>query len=87
MTELSRIHAAPPARQETRLRSVAVQLEAGFLAEMLKTAGVGKPPSTFSGGAGEDHLASFLVDEHARALAERGGIGLAEAIFDAIKDR
>ncbi|MFN4099923.1 MAG: rod-binding protein [Pararhodobacter sp.] len=40
-----------------------------------------------SGGAGEEHFASFLADEQARAMVARGGIGLADAIEQALRLR
>ena len=74
--------------QEKALREAAVSLEASFLSEMLKSAGLGKSPDSMTGGgAGEDQFSSFLVDEHARALAESGGIGLAESLYHALKER
>ncbi|MGR3494783.1 rod-binding protein [Citreimonas sp.] len=79
---------APPAQQrEQALRDVAQKLEATFLSEMLKSAGLGKTPEGFGGGSGEDQFASFLRDEHAKAIAARGGIGLAETLFNALKGR
>lgn len=70
-----------------RLREVARELEASFLAEMLKHAGLGATSESFGGGAGEDQFASLLRAEHARALADRGGIGLAESLFRALTAR
>lgn len=70
-----------------KLRAAAQELEANFLAEMLKSAGVGKTPDSFGGGAGEDQFASFLRLEQAREMASRGGIGLAESIFHALKEK
>lgn len=87
MTDLSPVQGATPSANDRPLRDVAIKLEASFLAEMLKTAGLGKTPDAFGGGAGEDQFASFLVHEQARALAERGGIGLAETIFNALKGK
>lgn len=77
----------PPASQDTALRAAAEQLEAQFLAEMLKSAGLGKTSDSFGGGAGEDQFASFLVKEQALAIVRAGGIGLAESIFDSLKER
>lgn len=74
----------PPAEA---LRAAADALEASFLAEMLKSAGFGQSRGAFGGGAGEDQFASLLVKEHATALVRAGGIGLSEAIFDALKER
>jgi len=65
----------------------AKELEAGFLAEMLKSAGLGKTSESFGGGAGEDQFSSFLVQEQARAMVDAGGIGLSEAFFNALKER
>lgn len=76
--------AAPPGMA---LRRAAEALEATFLAEMLKSAGFGAArEGAFGGGAGEAQFASFLVAEQARAMAEAGGIGLAESIFNALKE-
>jgi Rod binding domain-containing protein len=44
-------------------------------------------PSSFGGGAGEEAFSSLLTEEYARLLAERGGIGLAEQVFEALKQR
>jgi flagellar protein FlgJ len=76
-----------PAATEQKLRTAAQELEANFLAEMLKSAGVGKTPESFGGGAGEDRFASFLRLEQAREMAARGGIGLAESIYHALKEK
>ena len=81
--KISPVNSAPQAQ----LRKVAQELEATFLAEMLKSAGVGKTPEAFGGGAGEDQFASFLRVEQARAMAAKGGIGLTEAIFESLKER
>ncbi len=75
----------PPGDQP--LRDAAQRLEATFLAEMLKAAGLGETRGSFSGGAGEDQFASFLVQEHAMALVKAGGIGLSESIYEALKER
>lgn len=71
--------------QEKRLRHAAQELEASFLAEMLKSAGFGEARDAFGGGAGEQHFASFMVDAHARNMAEKGGIGLAQSIYESLK--
>lgn len=69
------------------IRKVAEKLEAQFLAEMLKSAGLGKTGGEFSGGEGEDQFQSFLVSAQAEKMVERGGIGLAEVIFESLKGR
>jgi Rod binding domain-containing protein len=77
----------PQPDQLGSLRKAAQELEATFLAEMLKSAGVGKTPEAFGGGAGEDQFGSFLRLEQAREMAASGGIGLSEALFNAMKER
>jgi len=72
---------------DAELREAANKLEATFLAEMLKAAGLGKSRDSFGGGAGEDQFSSFLVQEQATAMVEAGGIGLAESIFNSLKER
>lgn len=75
-----------PPRADQDLRQVAQELEATFLAEMLKTAGLHKTSAAFGGGVGEDQFGSFLVKAQADELAKAGGIGLAEQIFEALKE-
>jgi len=79
-------HNALPS-QEVALMKAARELEANFLAEMLKSAGLGETPEAFGGGAGEDQFASFLRLEQARAMVDAGGIGLAQSLFEALKER
>ena len=79
--------AGPAPRNEEALRQVARDLEATFLAEMLAVAGLGEMPETFGGGVGEEQFASMLRQEQARIIASGGGIGLAETIFHALKER
>ena len=67
-----------------KLRDAAVQLEASFLAEMLKSAGLQKTSDAFGGGAGEDQFGSLLVRAQADAMARAGGIGLAEMFYTAL---
>jgi len=71
--------------EDTSLRKVAKELEASFLAEMLKYSGVAVPSDSFGGGAGEDAFASFLINQYADQFAGAGGIGLAENIFHSLK--
>lgn len=73
------------ARKDQALRSAARKLEAGFLAEMLKSAGVGQARDSFGGGVGEDQFSSFMVEEQARMMVAAGGIGLCEQLFEALK--
>ncbi|RYH09240.1 rod-binding protein [Tropicimonas sp. IMCC6043] len=76
-----------PRNTEAGLRKVAQQLEAAFLSEMLKHAGLGDTPEAFGGGAGEDQFSSLLRNIQADRIASRGGIGLAESIFNSLRER
>jgi Rod binding domain-containing protein len=78
---------APAAAREREARAAAEAFEAAFLAEMLKYSGINAMPSGFGGGAGEEAFASFLTEEYARLLAERGGIGIAERVFGLLEQR
>lgn len=73
--------------RDAALMQAAKELEASFLAEMLKSAGLGKVQDAFGGGAGEEQFASFLRQEQARMMVESGGIGLAQSLFEALKER
>ncbi|SFB05543.1 Rod binding protein [Poseidonocella pacifica] len=77
----------PSEKSDTALRDVATKLESTFLAEMLKHAKLGESRGDFGGGVGEDQFSSFLVQAQADAMAEAGGIGLAESLFAALKER
>ncbi len=83
---------APPLRPPipdatTRLRDAANALEAGFLTEMLKAAGFGATRDAMGGGIGEDQFSSFLREAQAKEMVKAGGIGLAQSLFDAMKER
>lgn len=73
--------------KDASLRKVASKLEAAFLSEMLKSAGFGEARNAFGGGAGEEQFSSFLREAQAEAWVNQGGIGLAEALFESLKER
>lgn len=73
--------------RDDKLRDASEKLEASFLAEMLKSAGFGRTPESFGGGEGEDQFASFLIQAQADKMVEAGGIGLAEQLFEVLKER
>ena len=76
-----------PTTQDAAVRDAANKLEASFLTEMLKSAGLGKSREGLGGGgAGEDQFSSFLVRAQAEQITEAGGIGLAESLYQAMKD-
>ena len=70
-----------------RLQAAAEDLEAAFLAEMLKSAGLGKTRQSFGGGAGEDQFSSFLVQHQAQQLARSGGVGLSEILLQSMMEK
>lgn len=72
---------------DLKMMEAAKDLEATFLAEMLKSAGFGASRTSFGGGIGEDQFSSFLREEQAREMVEAGGIGMAQALFEAMKVR
>lgn len=74
-------------KPQLAMHAAAEQLEATFLAEMLKSAGLGAQSHGFSGGIGEDQFASFQREALAEAMVKRGGIGLAEVFFNALKEK
>ena len=65
-----------------QLRKTAQDFEASFLSQMLKpmfaNLGAAKP---FGGGTGEDMWRSLQVNEYGKAIAQKGGIGLADSVF------
>ncbi len=68
------------------MRQAAMDLESAFLSEMLKAAGLGKTSESFGGGAGEDQFSSFLVEAQAKQMTKAGGSGLAESLYNALKE-
>ena len=75
--------ATPPPQpdQADAMMAKAQEMEAAFLSEMLSYSGLGELQGPFGGGAGEAQFVSFLRQEQARLIVEKGGIGLAELIF------
>ncbi|MBN8292323.1 rod-binding protein [Rhodobacter sp. NTK016B] len=79
---------ADPSRADPAIRHSAEALEATFLAEMFKSAGLFRPTEALGGGGeGEQQFTSFLADERARAIVAQGGIGLADAIESSLRLR
>jgi len=77
---------APARPADAVLRSQAQALEAAFLSEMLAHAGLGAAEDgAFGGGIGEQQFASFLRQSQAELMVKRGGIGLAEQLFQAMQ--
>jgi peptidoglycan hydrolase FlgJ len=77
---------SPSQARDEELRDLANELESTFLAEMLKSAGVGKSRESMGGGAGEEQFSSFMVKAQADQMVRAGGIGLAESLFESLKE-
>jgi len=81
------VTATPPLPMDQRRQELWVKaqaMEASFLAEMLRHAGFSSPSEGFDGGMGEEQFASFLRDGQAKVMAQAGGIGLAEKVFESL---
>lgn len=77
--------ASPDTRSpDTRLREAARNLEATFIAEMLRASGAGRQAGL---GDGDSPFASFLLDARAQEIARAGGLGLAEVLFESLARR
>ncbi len=85
--DLGAVAQAAQARRDARLMEAAQALEASFVSEMFKAAGVDGAPSAFGGGIGEEQFSSFLRDAQARDIVRAGGIGLAQSLFEAMQAR
>jgi Rod binding domain-containing protein len=73
--------------RERLLWDAAKKLETQFLAEMLKSAGLNGIEGEFGGGQGSEQYQSFLREAQAEKMVSQGGIGLAESIFESLKNR
>ena len=79
-----RFGSSTPSPSRASAKEAAVQLEATFLAEMLKSASFGAARSSFGGGAGEEQFSSMLVREQALQITRAGGIGLTEILMQGL---
>lgn len=82
--------AIPPAAAHTtvsdgtraRLRQRSIDFEATFITQMLKPMFEGtQAEAPFGAGNAEDVWRSFEMEEYGKAIARRGGIGLADAVY------
>lgn len=64
-----------------QIEEAAKEFEAVFMSEMLKPMFEGiKTDSRFGGGKGEEIFRGFMIDEYGKIMAERGDIGIGEAV-------
>jgi flagellar protein FlgJ len=73
--------------RSAQLMQKAQELETRFLSEMLAHTGLDAQTGGFNGGIGEDQFASFLRESQAKAMVDRGGLGLAQSIFQSLVRR
>ncbi len=74
--------------RDKKLMDAAKDLEATFLSEMLKAAKFGEAREGLGGGGiGEEQFSSFLRQTQAEEMVKAGGIGLAQTLFEALKER
>ena len=73
--------------QSSALLKAAQELESTFLSEMLKAMNFGAMSGGLGSNSGAEQFGSFLRDAQARELTLSGGIGLAEALFEALVAR
>ncbi|MFC0383983.1 rod-binding protein [Muricoccus vinaceus] len=70
-----------PAGGNAALAQVARRFEAQALGALLKPVFGEAPKGLLSGGTAEQQWRPMLVEQHARAWAGRGGIGIAPAVY------
>ena len=73
-------------RVDERVMDKAREFEAVFIAQMLKYSGMGDALSK-DAGFGGDAYSSMLLEQYAGKIVENAGFGLAERIYDQLKDR
>lgn len=83
-THLNLLTATSHNTRNSPVNEIAEKLESHFLAELLKSSGVGDVPSEFGGGKGEEQFGTFLRRAYADEMSKAGGIGLSEQITRAL---
>ncbi len=73
---------AADSKNMERIEDAAREFESVFLTEMMKPMfeGVMKPDPMFGGGKGEEVFSGFMLQEYGKMMADRGGIGIADAV-------
>ncbi|WP_281859674.1 rod-binding protein [Litoreibacter halocynthiae] len=72
---------------ESQRQETSKNLEIAFVTEMLSFVGMKELSSEFGGGAGEEQFQSFLREQHARLIVDKGGLGLAEQFFNSMAEK
>ena len=72
---------AGPTVDRQRIRQAAEDFEAVFLSQMLQPMFEGlETDGLFGGGSAEQIYRGVLLQEYGKALAQRGGVGIADAV-------
>jgi len=79
-------HKAPPkvgpSADAAKMRAAAEEFEAVFLGQILENMFQGIPTDgPFGGGHGESVYRSLMLQEYGKVIAQRGGIGIADAVM------
>ncbi|MGE0407932.1 MAG: rod-binding protein [Amphiplicatus sp.] len=74
-----------PAR-DAELKESARAFETVFVAQMLSYSGFSEALSA-NGGFGGEAFAGLLVEQYAAELVERGGFGVADMVYEQLRDK
>ncbi len=78
--------AKPETRNNVELLKKAREFETAFVAQMLSHSGLAKALNANSGFGGEA-FSSLLVEQYAGQIVDRGGFGLADKIYEQLRDK
>jgi Rod binding domain-containing protein len=79
--------AAPPSHEARRIDQAAKDFEAVFIAQMIGPLFSSvETPASAGGGKSEEFFKSLLQESYAKAMAERGGFGVADHVKSALID-
>lgn len=71
-----------PGRTHAEAKKAAQDFEAVFLAELLGNMFEGvSTDGPFGGGQSEGIMRTLLIDEYAKSIAARGGVGIADNVY------
>lgn len=77
----------PPAGEQKRIADAAKDFEAVFIAQMLAPLFSSvETPAIAGGGKAEEFFKSLLQESYAKAMAERGGFGIADHVKSTLID-
>jgi Rod binding domain-containing protein len=77
--------AASPIDRKSRAYKAAQEFEAVFLSQMVQEMNIGlKSDGVFGGGFAEETYRSLMYQEVGRQMAQTGGVGIADAVYQEI---